>query len=100
MKKNVLIIGFIALIILGVSMISYANDSSNSGRTTSMESYGGDAYTGIQQASATTANNVYKNNDNLLFYIKSNGIFYVIAGATGLLYCFFDKSKNQSSEKA
>ena len=78
MKNNVLIIGFIGLIILGISMISYSEDSSNAGRSASSETYGGDAYTGIQQAAATTANNVDKENDNFLYYIKCNGIFYII----------------------
>ena len=70
MKNNVLILGFICLIILGISMISYSLDSSNSGHSASAEKYGGDAYTGIQQASATTANNVERENDNFLFYIR------------------------------
>lgn len=68
MKNNVLIIGFIGLIIFGISMISYSEDSSNAGRSASSETYGGDAYTGIQQAAATTANNVDKEN-TITFYI-------------------------------
>ena len=43
MKNNVLILGFIILIILGISMISYSLDSSNSGHSASAEKYGGDA---------------------------------------------------------
>ena len=90
MKNNVLIIGFIGLIILGISMISYSEDSSNAGRSASSETYGGDAYTGIQQAAATTAN---KENDNFLYYIKCNGIFYIIVGAVGITYSAIDKFK-------
>ena len=93
MKNNVLIIGFIGLIILGISMISYSEDSSNAGRSASAETYGGDAYTGIQQAAATTANNVDKENDNFLYYIKCNGIFYIIVGAVGITYSAIDKFK-------
>lgn len=93
MKNNVLIIGFIGLIILGISMISYSEDSSNAGRSVSSETYGGDAYTGIQQAAATTANNVDKENDNFLYYIKCNGIFYIIVGAVGITYSAIDKFK-------
>ncbi len=93
MKNNVLIIGFISLIILGISMISYSEDSSNAGRSASSETYGGDAYTGIQQAAATTANNVDKENDNFLYYIKCNGIFYIIVGAVGITYSAIDKFK-------
>lgn len=93
MKNNVLIIGFICLIILGISMISYSEDSSNAGRSASSETYGGDAYTGIQQAAATTANNVDKENDNFLYYIKCNGIFYIIVGAAGITYSAIDKFK-------
>lgn len=93
MKNNVLIIGFICLIILGISMISYSEDSSNAGRSASSETYGGDAYTGIQQAAATTANNVDKENDNFLYYIKCNGIFYIIIGAVGITYSAIDKFK-------
>lgn len=93
MKNNVLIIGFIGLIILGISMISYSEDSSNAGRSASSETYGGDAYTGIQQAAATTANNVDKENDNFLYYIKCNGIFYIIVGAVGITYSAIDKCK-------
>ena len=93
MKNNVLIIGFIGLIILEISMISYSEDSSNAGRSASSETYGGDAYTGIQQAAATTANNVDKENDNFLYYIKCNGIFYIIVGAVGITYSAIDKFK-------
>lgn len=93
MKNNVLIIGFIVLIILGISMISYSEDSSNAGRSASSETYGGDAYTGIQQAAAITANNVDKENDNFLYYIKCNGIFYIIVGAVGITYSAIDKFK-------
>lgn len=93
MKNNVLIIGFIGLIILGISMISYSEDSSNAGRSASSETYGGDAYTGIQQAAATTANNLDKENDNFLYYIKCNGIFYIIVGAVGITYSAIDKFK-------
>lgn len=93
MKNNVLIIGFIGLIIFGISMISYSEDSSNAGRSASSETYGGDAYTGIQQAAATTANNIDKENDNFLYYIKCNGIFYIIVGAVGITYSAIDKFK-------
>ena len=93
MKNNVLIIGFIGLIILGISMISYSEDSSNAGRSASSETYGGDAYTGIQQAAAIAANNVDKENDNFLYYIKCNGIFYIIVGAVGITYSAIDKFK-------
>lgn len=93
MKNNVLIIGFIGLIILGISMICYSEDSSNAGRSASSETYGGDAYTGIQQAAAITANNVDKENDNFLYYIKCNGIFYIIVGAVGITYSAIDKFK-------
>ena len=93
MKNNVLILGFICLIILGISMISYSLDSSNSGHSASAEKYGGDAYTGIQQASATTANNVERENDNFLFYIRCNGIFYIIIDIMGTVYSAANKSK-------
>ncbi|MBR2476759.1 MAG: hypothetical protein IKB50_01340 [Clostridia bacterium] len=53
------------------------------GSTASRESYGGDAYTGIQNAAAQTANNIYKNTEILatglsmiLFILGLALIFY------------------------
>ena len=38
-------------------------------------------------------NNVDKENDNFLYYIKCNGIFYIIVGAVGITYSAIDKFK-------
>ena len=53
----ILIIAAIASIILGIMTMTKAEDL-YTGRWTSHETYGGDAYTGIQNAAASTANAV------------------------------------------
>lgn len=81
-----IIIG-ITIIFLGVnipddSYVSYSGDSSE------IEKYGGDAYTGIQNAAATTANNVnelgyvvveiYSNfTKQLGFTVSTCGVLYI-----------------------
>lgn len=52
LKKYLLIVGILALILAGLIIIK------DVGYTEANEYYGGDAYTGIQQAAAQTANNV------------------------------------------
>ena len=69
-----------------------------SGSQASFETYGGDAYTGIQNAAAKTANNVYANSEaieKLLVALKSISIIsLIIAG----LY-FMGKAIEQSKKE-
>ncbi|MBR5279721.1 MAG: hypothetical protein IKU26_01960 [Clostridia bacterium] len=60
MKKKILGIGLlaIAVVCLVFSILCFNMEFKGSGSYESYESYGGDAYTGIQNASAQTANNV------------------------------------------
>ena len=82
-----LIIAFVALVF---SVICFAQDTSFSkGATESNISYGGDAYTGIQNAAAQTATNVYYVNRNLQDFatmVKVIGGFFflLVAVASGL----------------
>ena len=77
----------IALLALVFAIVSFATDvSSYSGSHESNETYGGDAYTGIQNAAAQTANNVYYMNDNLValgtFVVTASGFFFLLVSLT------------------
>ena len=83
MKNNktlhaiILLIG-IAAIVLGIMCFA-----ANKGYTVSFETYGGDAYTGIQNAAARTASNIAKSNElNALGF----GSILVIAGLVMLAF--------------
>lgn len=83
MKNNkifnaiILLIG-IAAIVLGIMCFA-----SNKGYTVSFETYGGDAYTGIQNAAARTASNIARSNE--LNALGFGGIL-VIAGLVMLAF--------------
>lgn len=50
----------VILIVIGIVALVISSNISIPGSTESKESYGGDAYTGIQNAAAQTATNVYQ----------------------------------------
>lgn len=86
MKKIINLIGNLGGIISGIIAIVFAFNIKNMsiGSYESSEFYGGDAYTGIQQAAAQTANNVQDLAD-----IVRTGLF-ALCLVTGIaLICFF-----------
>lgn len=68
----------IALIVLGIVSIIWGLSLNYSGISSSAKSYGGDAYTGIQNAASTTANNVRELGETVCSGLK--GILVVIGG--------------------
>ena len=81
----ILIIAAIASIILGIMTMTKAEDL-YTGRWTSHATYGGDAYTGIQNAAADTAGNVQSGN-SILNSINENlcfglGAILIVIGLT------------------
>lgn len=66
--KKILALAFIAIAILSLvfAIVCFTIDDGGSrGSTESNKYYGGDAYTGIQNAAAQTASNVYYVNSNI-----------------------------------
>ncbi len=80
MKKYAKVLKIVcALLLIGASVVSFVASSEYyyDGGYTSYEYYGGDAYTGIQQACADAANNV----DRLGGYISAvMQFFFIILG--------------------
>ena len=77
----------IALLALIFAIVSFATDASGpSGSYESSKAYGGDAYTGIQNAAAQTANNVYYMNKNLVTLTTcvatTSGFFFLLVACT------------------
>ena len=77
----------IALIALIFAVVTFSTDvHRNSGSYESSETYGGDAYTGIQNAAAQTANNVYYMNKNLVALgtciATTGGFFFLLVAMT------------------
>lgn len=68
----------IALIVLGIISIVWGLGLNYSGISSSDKLYGGDAYTGIQNASSTTANNVKELGETVCSGLK--GILVVMGG--------------------
>ena len=69
----------IAFIFLGIFAIGWGISLNYAGLPSSKEYYGGDAYTGIQNASSTTANNVNYVGETLCSGLK--GITITLGGA-------------------
>ena len=69
----------ISFIVVGVVSIIWGLGLNYSGISSSDKIYGGDAYTGIQNASSTTANNVKKLGETVCSGLK--GILVVMGGA-------------------
>ena len=69
----------ISFIVVGVVSIIWGLGLNYSGISSSDKSYGGDAYTGIQNASSTTANNVRELGETVCSGLK--GILVVMGGA-------------------
>ena len=90
MEKSKNLITGVMFIIAGLIAIAFAivvisqTTNFSVGSYTWYESYGGDAYTGIQNAAADTANNVSYLNDNLedfaqMFKVSTFGFMLVVA---------------------
>lgn len=74
------LINGIVLIVLGGISIIWGLTLNFKGEETRYTSYGGDAYTGIQNASADTSNNLYK-----LGHVVSNGLKGIMFISGGLI---------------
>ncbi len=85
-KKVMNIIFSIAGIIGGVMSIIWGYGLQNRpvGSSEANNMYGGDAYTGIQNAAAQTANNVQK-----LGYIMRDGLGYLLIAIGIIAICYF-----------
>ena len=90
MKKRIKSVAFITIgiiaIIFAIVFFVKSGNRDDVGSYESYKTYGGDAYTGIQNAAAQTANNVYYTNKNLiaLYENVSNGFgaVFFISGLT------------------
>lgn len=91
-KKN--LFAYLCLVMAVISLIfaivCFSTDASrSSGSYESSQSYGGDAYTGIQNAAAQTANNIYAMNRNLVALTecvaKIGGLFFLLVAFTFVL---------------
>ena len=78
MKNKRLILG-ISFIILGIISIIWGLSLTYTGISSLSETYGGDAYTGIQNAASRTANNINELGNTLCVGLK--GILIVMGGA-------------------
>lgn len=78
MKNKRLIIG-ISFIVLGIISIIWGLNITYTGISSLSETYGGDAYTGIQNAASRTANNINELGNTLCVGLK--GILIVMGGA-------------------
>lgn len=87
MKKKliVLLIGFIVLTIFGIISTIYISNLPI-GDLADKNIYGGDAYTGIQQASATGASNTLYLSQIAMAGFSLFGIFNIIVGIIGIIY--------------
>lgn len=99
-KINFKIIICIAGIILGIATIIVATNefSYTWGRTVGYKTYGGEAYTGMQNAAAQTATNVYWTFDAIRIFSKS---FLIILGVLIILHyslLLYETIKNASKK--
>lgn len=95
-KKNINIILNCIGIFLGGVMIIISLSSSFSGNTVIDKMYGGDAYTGMQNAMADAANNIDSVADGLEFTVRGfgtvSGLLVIIHYIKALLLCL-EKNK-------
>lgn len=89
-KRTISIFGIITGII--IIIIGLTNFNANYCSYVSKETYGGDAYTGIQQAAAQAANNAYYINRNLVLFCR---IAFIITGVLVILHylCILSECK-------
>ena len=78
MKNKRLILG-ISFIVLGIISVIWGLSLTYTGISSLSETYGGDAYTGIQNAASRTANNINELGNTLCVGLK--GILIVMGGA-------------------
>ena len=88
-KKNLFAYLFLALALISLvfAIICFAAETSYAtGSYESSKQYGGDAYTGIQNAAAQTANNVYYLTRNVVLLTTcvatTGGLFFLLAAFT------------------
>ncbi len=88
-KKNLFAYLFLALALISLvfAIVCFATDTSYAtGSYESNQQYGGDAYTGIQNAAAQSANNVYYMNKNLVLLTTcvatTGGLFFLLVAFT------------------
>lgn len=99
LKVNFLLVVSIVCIGLGIYAFNVANDIESQRATDSTEvdkeEYGGDAYTGIQNACAEGANNVLALQKSIAMEIQSVmsfvGVTFIVSGIVVLLYYIADK---------
>ncbi len=88
-NRKILSIAFVVLAVVALVfayMCFTTNTYMPSGDYESPKTYGGDAYTGIQQAAAQTSKNTYYLNQNISdladIIVSISGYFFVLAGLT------------------
>lgn len=99
-KNRIKLIAGVALIALGITSMLFINYTYYFGAYEDNNTYGGDAYTGIQNAAAQTANNVYNVGELLeeMYYVERmyTGIVFVVAGS---LLSLYDIANNKKPKK-
>lgn len=103
--KIIQIIRSSSFIVISIFSFIFADsiDSVFTGYHISNETYGADAYTGIQNATAQTGINIRMGNDIIaegfqyLFILI--GLFFLLTGLTSLLGIFLEKKKNAVESK-
>lgn len=94
MKKAVSVIGIINGILSFI--FAYYVNSMDTGKFISRESYGGDAYTGIQNAAANSGNNIQE----LCMLVQSGfTYFFIVFGIAMIvfgLYCMFGNTDKKN----
>lgn len=105
MNKNIKFIKGILLIVIAIISIIFSIKSferSDYGTWVSQKEYGGDAYTGIQNAAASTAANVNVVNRSVSFGFGAILLIVgltlgVVGGEFIALYCWGDRNDTQNS---
>ncbi len=104
MKKHFKFLVGIALIALGVFALNL-NSVDYYGQKTERTAYGGDAYTGIQNAAADTANNINKLGNTIAESHSKQmtfvGTSMIVFGALTIVYDLLgnNKKKSETEEK-
>ena len=99
-KNRIKLLAGISLIALGILSFVFIDYAYYSSTYEDNNTYGGDAYTGIQNAAAQTANNVSNVGELLedMYFAERlyTGIVYVVAGS---LLSLYDISNNKKIKK-
>ena len=104
MKKHFKFLVGLALVILGIFALTL-NSVDYYGKRTERTSYGGDAYTGIQNAAADTANNVNQLGNTIAESHSKQmtfvGTSMIVFGALTIVYDLLgnNKKKAETEEK-